>query len=106
MDPDEIKNDYLDLTIVSPEDTVFAGKVKVISLKNELGPFDIIPYHETFISLISEKLVIYPLDGPRKEIMVDKGVVRVFKNNVQIYLGLNTEKLLEMAENHLGIQSQ
>lgn len=91
MDPTEIKDsDAMEVTIVTPEQIVFHGKVKVLSLSNKLGPFDVMPYHETFISLIDEKLTIYPLDGAKQELEVDKGVLRVHKNMVDIFLGLDT----------------
>lgn len=96
MKPDDIKeSDAMELLIISPDETVFNGKVKAISLNNDLGPFDVIPYHETFISIVQQQLVIYPVGGQKREIKVDKGIIRIHKNQVQIFLGLNTEMTLD-----------
>lgn len=92
MDPKDIKDaDALLVMVVSPETTVFSGKVKALTLTNELGSFDVIPYHETFISLLKERITLFLIDNSKKEIEVDSGVIRVYKNNVDIFLGLDTE---------------
>lgn len=92
MDPKEIKDsDEMLVMIVNPEITVFSGKVRALTLTNELGSFDVIPYHETFISLVKEKITLYLADNTIKEMPVDNGIIRVYKNNVDIYLGLNTD---------------
>lgn len=67
---------------------MFSGTVKTVSSYNEKGPFDILSEHENFISLIKQKIVIHKLDNKIQEFKIDNGVLRVYKNEVNIYIGI------------------
>ena len=45
--------------------------------------------NENFISLINQHLVIHTMDGKENEIKVDNAVIKVYKNEVHIFLGLS-----------------
>ena len=76
------------LYIRDREKIVFEGEVANVSSKNSKGIFDILDHHINFISLIGEKLIIRDLNGQSREIPVDSGIVKVFANEVKIYLGV------------------
>ena len=42
------------VTIYGLESILFEGKVKALSSVNEMGPFDILPLHINFISVIKD----------------------------------------------------
>ncbi len=66
----------------------FEGKAVSVSSQNQLGDFDILPQHTNFITLIYNYLTIVT---PKKEIIkynFKRGVLRVRKNKVEIFLGL------------------
>ena len=66
----------------------FEGKAISVSSQNQLGDFDILPQHTNFITLIYNYLTIVT---PKKEIIkynFKRGVLRVRKNKVEVFLGL------------------
>ena len=78
----------LHIHVRNPENVLFEGYVNAVSSYNEKGPFDVLPLHESFISLIKKYLKIYQRNGQIKEIKVDTGVLKVFKNKIEVYLGI------------------
>jgi len=78
----------ISLSIINRQGILFSGKVKAVSSYNEKGLFDILSEHENFISLIYEKIVIHKNDNTKEEVKIDNGVLRVYENNVNIYIGI------------------
>ena len=70
---------------------LFDGEVKAISFTNEMGVFDILPLHQNFISIVKEKLILHHQEGRKEEINIGGGVIKVYKNSVNVFLGI--EKL-------------
>lgn len=81
----------LDVTIKTWINVVFAGQAKSVSSVNETGPFDILPNHANFITLIKNDCKIVSGNGEKKVIPI-KGpaLLRVHENKVSVYLGLGT----------------
>lgn len=75
----------LTLSIRDPERFIFKGVVNTVSTFNDRGPFDVLPYHENFITSIKNKLVVRIHDGI-KEFPIEKGIMKVEFNNVQVFL--------------------
>ena len=67
---------------------MFEGPVKTVSSINKKGKFDILAMHTNFISLINEKIEIVNLEGKKQEFKIDSGIVKVSKDNVEIYVGV------------------
>lgn len=82
------KSKYLFLTVIDREKKVFEGEVLAISTYNLKGIFDVLPYHENFISIIKTSLIIHATNHEKKEIKLDRGVMQVFDNHVEAYLGI------------------
>ena len=78
----------ISLSITNRQGVLFSDAVKAVSSYNEKGPFDILSEHENFISLIYQKIVVHKLDNKTEEFKIDNGVLRVYKNNVNIYIGI------------------
>lgn len=76
------------LEVISPESTIFKGGVKAVSSINETGPFDLLPFHANFVTVIKQRLVIEPSRGRSQEIKVSRGVLYCYNNNVTVYLGI------------------
>lgn len=81
----------LTLQVRNREGVVFQGQVKNLSSINDKGEFDVLSYHANFISLINEKLVLRLLDNTERVINLERGVMRVIGNNVDVYLGVKEE---------------
>lgn len=83
-------NTRINLVIKTREKTVFDGNVKAVSSFNQVGPFDVLPAHANFISLIEKALIIHNTNGTKKEIKFDLALLRVIENKVEVYLGIKT----------------
>ena len=81
-----------DITVIvrNRETILFQDKVRSVTSYNDRGVFDILPEHESFISLIKNSVIIHKNKNENQEIKIDNGVVRVYKNNVFFYI--NFEK--------------
>jgi hypothetical protein len=68
---------------------IFQGKAKSITTYNDFGDFDVLAGHTEFISLIYDKLKVKKDNDEEQDIPIDRGVIRIFKNQVDIFLGLD-----------------
>lgn len=71
-----------------PERIFYEGPAFSVSSTNASGPFDILPEHENFISLIKQNIVIHMITGEKREIPLEKGVLKTQSNKVWVFLGL------------------
>ena len=83
----------LNLTVRNRQGELFTGEVKAITSFNDKGVFDVLPEHENFISVIKKKVIIRKTKNEKQEIPLDNGVLKVYKNVVNIYLVSKTESL-------------
>ena len=74
----------------STKEIVFQGEVDRISSFNEVGRFDVFPLHANFISIIQQQLTLYKDHKKLKELQVEKAVMKVKKDEVHIFLGIET----------------
>lgn len=81
-------NPKFHLLVRSRDGKIYEGDVQSITSFNEKGMFDVLGQHANFISLIKDKLIIADLNGSRKDIPVNNGLMRVRENNVEVYLGV------------------
>ncbi len=66
----------------------FNGKAIAVSSINKKGPFDILPKHIHFISLIQKSIIIHKIDASVQEITFSNAVLKVKDDFVEIYIGL------------------
>lgn len=78
----------LDLVIRGKTGVVYSDKVEAVSSKNDKGIFDILPEHQNFISSIKENIVIHKKLNENQEMKIENGIMRVYKNKVNIYIGI------------------
>ena len=81
-------NTNFQLRVVSREGVIFEGQVESITSYNEKGKFDVLGQHANFISLISKGLMIRTKDKRVNEIKFDNALLRVRKNVVEVYIGV------------------
>ena len=70
------------------ENIIFDGDVERISSYNEVGPFDVYPMHANFISIIRKELILYHNKAKVKELQIEQAVMKVKKDKVSIFLGI------------------
>jgi len=79
----------IDVCIKTAESTLFMGKAQSITCLNEAGPFDVLPFHENFISLINKQIVITQPGGELLTFPIQsRGILRVGSNVVTVFLGV------------------
>lgn len=83
----------LNVSILNPHHTMFYGEASSLSLKNELGTFDILPQHANFVSTIQEFIVLYH-GRNAKRLTIDRGIVYCRENTVKIFVGVPNQPVL------------
>ena len=71
--------------IFSPFQTYYQGEAISLSAANRTGPFDILPGHINFFSLITSGTVVVNTGFQQLEFQIGRGVVRVNKDNVTLF---------------------
>lgn len=82
----------LTVTVRSRDSEYFNGKAIAVSSTNQKGPFDILPKHTHFISLIKDSIAIYKTDTSIQKITFSNAVLKVKDDMVEIYIGMSKGK--------------
>lgn len=84
-------NPSITVVVRNRETILFQEKIASVTSYNDKGIFDILPEHESFISLIKNSVVIHKNKNENQEIKIDNGIVRVYKNNVFFYINFDKQ---------------
>jgi F0F1-type ATP synthase epsilon subunit len=76
------------LTVRNREQVLINEEVKSITSYNDRGVFDVLPEHTNFISLIHRFIAIRRLNGEALQIRLENGIMRVYKERIDVFLGL------------------
>jgi F0F1-type ATP synthase epsilon subunit len=73
--------------IYAPFKVYFDGPALSISAANQVGPFDILPHHRNFITLLeASDLTVRQPDNADFKMPINKGVMHVKADEVKIFL--------------------
>lgn len=89
------KGKLITIKVRDTQKIIFEGEVDRISSYNEVGPFDIYPMHANFISIINKILALYRNGEKIIDIKLEKAVMKVKKDVVKVFLGIETMDLDE-----------
>ncbi len=85
----DIKQNVMSVKVSSPFRTYFDGMVFSISGENDTGPFDILPKHHNFISLLKAcTLIIRTTKGEEQKIDISGGLMHVKADSVVVFLDI------------------
>lgn len=87
MEKDE-KKEKLYVKVMTPESILWEGKADAVSSENESGPFDILPEHANFLSLITNKPVIVHRGERDRKFDFDQSVIHVENDVVSVYANI------------------
>lgn len=76
---------HITVIVKTPEELIFDTTALSLTAINAVGSFDILPYHENFISLITESITIHQ-QASDKQIPFTTGIVKVYENTVEVFL--------------------
>lgn len=82
------QEEELIVKVASASQVFFDGKARSVSGFNRVGPFDILPEHENFISLIENKVVVQDISGKKHEFACNNGLLEVSHNLVRVFVGI------------------
>ncbi|HET9721725.1 MAG TPA: hypothetical protein VFP32_01710 [Candidatus Saccharimonadales bacterium] len=73
--------------VYAPFKVYFDGEASSVSAINRVGPFDVLPRHHNFITLLQRGKVTVRLAGKNDFVMaIDKGVMHVKADEVKVFL--------------------
>lgn len=77
-----------DLTVklYSPYKVYFNDTAQSASALNQTGPFDILPGHHNFMTLLEKCEVVIRQNGQELKFKISRGIMHVKKNSVTIFL--------------------
>jgi F0F1-type ATP synthase epsilon subunit len=81
-------SDTINIIIMSPNEIVWEGSARALSSLNKEGPFDILPNHANFMTLIKDTdVTVLLLDGKNTRTFTFEQAVLFFKENTaKIYI--------------------
>lgn len=83
---DTKKNPTLHVKVYSPFKTYFNEDAYSISAINGTGPFDVLPQHHNFITLLNPCELLINREGGQIKIRISRGVMHVKADKVVVFL--------------------
>ncbi len=84
------KTQKLEVKVIESEKTIYSGSAKSVSSENEEGRFDVLPGHQSFISIIKRNILIQTNHNEKVQLRIGKGILKCVKNEVEILVGLES----------------
>ena len=79
----------MQVRIASPFRDYFDGQAFSISAENKTGPFDILPSHHNFISLLKDcEVVVRTTSGEERKILIAGGLIHVKADRTIVFLDI------------------
>lgn len=73
--------------VYSPFRVYYDNEASSVSAVNGTGPFDILPGHKNFLTLLSPgDIVVRSASGKEETITIERGVMHVHEDGVQVFL--------------------
>lgn len=82
---DEKPEKRFQVKIFSPYQTYYQGEATSLTAANRTGPFDVLPGHINFFSLLSGGTVVVNTGYQRLEFNIARGILRVNLNEVTLF---------------------
>lgn len=84
----EIQTDgkHMHIKVYAPFKTYFDGVATSISAENDTGPFDILPRHHNFMTLLNPCQVTVRGDDLEESFNINRGIMHVKEDEVVVFL--------------------
>lgn len=80
------QKERMHVKVYAPFKTYYDGDAYSISAANETGPFDILPHHHNFMTLLSPCDIIVRGERNEEKITISRGIMHVKKDEVIVFL--------------------
>jgi F-type H+-transporting ATPase subunit epsilon len=71
--------------ILAPYRTLYEGPAISVSAANRVGPFDVLPRHTSFLSLLMPCTLVVRLDNNELKYEITRGIILVAGNTVTVF---------------------
>lgn len=78
----------LQVKVISPFEVIYAGAAEALSAKNALGPFDILPGHVSFMTLVVAGEVVVHVGADEHRYMLRHGILKVHRDEVVLFANI------------------
>ena len=80
------KGEDMHVKVYGPFKTYYDGQAESISATNETGPFDILPRHHNFMTLLDACEVVVRSGSSEERIKINRGIMHVKADKVVVFL--------------------
>lgn len=77
---------HMHVKVYAPFKVYFDGDAISISAVNDTGPFDILPKHHNFMTLLNECDILVRTDNGEESIPIQRGIMHVKADEVVVFL--------------------
>ena len=74
--------------IYAPFKTYFDGEALSISAQNDTGPFDILPRHHNFMTLLNQCVITIRTSRGDEQLQIQRGIMHVKADQVIVFLDI------------------
>ena len=74
----------IELEVLSPGKTVFAGKVSCVRLPGAKAPFTVLPGHAPLVSLLCKGVMTWVVAGEEQTVSIEGGFAQVRDNKLTV----------------------
>jgi F0F1-type ATP synthase epsilon subunit len=79
--------DTMQVKVYAPFQIYFNGPAESLSANNDTGPFDVLPQHKNFMSLLKPgNLTVRQKGKPDYSLKIDRAILHVRNNKVSVFL--------------------
>jgi len=78
----------MNVKVYAPFEVFFEGTAYSVSAVNDVGPFDILPHHRSFLSMLAPCNIIIETPEGRKGVHVDKALMHVRFDRVVVFVNV------------------
>lgn len=84
----KLSDSVLNVIARSPFHVYYEGPAQVISAKNEVGQFDVLPSHADFFSVMSPGNVVIETDSDVVSFIITNGIIAVRDDEVMLFVNM------------------
>ena len=83
------KASSMHVKVYAPFKVYFDGQAKSMTATNRVGPFDVLPQHHNFISLLESGDIVVRVDGKDDfKMHINRGIMHVKADIVRVFLDI------------------
>jgi F0F1-type ATP synthase epsilon subunit len=78
----------MQVKVFSPFEIMYEGPARALSAQNALGPFDVLPDHTNFMTLLTTSEVKVMTEVDTRKFSIEHGILKVADNHVTVFANI------------------